>query len=36
MITHNMRFHDKISLDICFLELSGEFRSGSKTSSNKP
>ena len=37
MSTHNMQFHDKIrkfSLNICFLELSEEFRRDSKTSSN--
>ena len=40
MSTNNMHFHDKIgkipkiSLDICFLELSEEFHKGSKTGSN--
>ena len=34
MSTHNIHFHDKISLNICFLELSEEFRWDSKTSSN--
>ena len=37
MSTHNIQFHDKIikkSLNICFLELSEEFRRGPKTSSN--
>ena len=37
MSTHNIQFHDKIkkiSLNICFLELSEEFRRDSKTSSN--
>ena len=43
MSTLNIHFHDKIrnfpeklSLNICFLELSEEFLSGSKKSSNKP
>ena len=26
MNTHNIQFHDKISLIICFLELAEEFR----------
>ena len=35
MSTHNIQFHDKkISLNICFLELSEEFRRDSKPSSN--
>ena len=37
MSTHNIQFHDKIkkiSLNICFLELSEELRRDSKTSSN--
>ena len=34
MSTHNIRFHDKISLNICFLELEEEFRRDSKMSSN--
>ena len=37
MSTDKIQFHDKIrkiSLDICFLELSEEFRRDSKTSSN--
>ena len=42
MNTHNIHFHDKIrqfpkiSLTICFLELSEEFPRDSKTSSNQP
>ena len=42
MSTHNIRFHDKIrknpklSLNICFLELSEEFSRDSKTCSNQP
>ena len=35
MSTHNIQFHDKNkknSLNICFLELSEEFRRDSKTS----
>ena len=39
MSTHNIQFHDKnkkISLNICFLELSEEFRRNSETSSNLP
>ena len=40
MSTQNIHFHDKIgkipkmSLNICFLELSEEFSRDSKTSSN--
>ena len=36
MSTNNIQFHDKKekSLNICFLELSEEFRRDSKTSSN--
>ena len=37
MSTHNIQFHDKIRkcpLNICFLEVSEEFRRDSKTSSN--
>ena len=40
MNTHNIHFHDRIGknpkkfLNICFLELSEEFLSNSKTSSN--
>ena len=30
MRTHSIQFHDKISLNICFLELSEEFRRISK------
>ena len=39
MSTHNIQFDDKnkkISLNICCLELSEEFRRDSKTSSNQP
>ena len=39
MSTHNVQFHDrirKVFLNICFLELSEEFRRDSKTSSSKP
>ena len=31
MSTHNLPFHD---INVCFLELSGEIRGDSKTSSN--
>ena len=37
MSTHNIQFHKEIkkaSLNICFLDLSEEFRRDSKTSSN--
>ena len=37
MRTHNIQFRDKMRkfpLNICFLELSEEFRRDSKTSSN--
>ena len=35
MSIHNIQFHDnKISLSICFLELSEKFRRDSKMSSN--
>ena len=35
MNTHYIQFHDKIrKLNICFLELSEDFRRDSKTSSN--
>ena len=37
MSTHNIKSHSKkISLNICFLELSENFRRDSKMSSNKP
>ena len=38
MSSHNIQFHDKIfcSINICFLELSEEFREDSKTSLNQP
>ena len=34
MSTHDIQFYDKISLNICFIKLSEEFRRDSKTSSN--
>ena len=36
MSTLNIQFHDKIYLNICFLDLSEEFHRDSKTSSNDP
>ena len=37
MSIHNIQFHDKkLSLNICFCELSEEFRRDSKLSSNHP
>ena len=39
MSTHNIQFLDRIRkkiLNICFLEVSKEFRRDSKTSSSKP